>query len=344
MHSLNDHLRPGDAVRIRDERWRVTRRVAYDDVTLIEVLGADQGNRGTHAGFLLPFEPLERLVVSETPQVVRPARWRRIARAALADATPSPLALRAAARARLAIVPFQLEPALAVTSARGCRLLIADEVGLGKTIQAGLIVAEVFTRETDARALVVCPAGLRAQWQGELEGRFGLPAVVLDAAASARVGTGHGPGGNPWLSLRLVVTSIDYVKRPEVIRGFEALVWDVVVFDEAHSLAGASDRAAAAAALGTRARRVVMLTATPHSGDDEAFRRLCGVGRLDERSAVDRVPPQPRRRRHCHLAAHRDAEGEALASRRRDASRLAVVRASRLESLAGGRSGCDGSR
>jgi superfamily II DNA or RNA helicase len=229
---------------------------------------------------LLPFETLEPVTVSDVPQVVRPTRWRRIVRTVLADATPTPHALRAAARARLTIVPFQLEPALAVTEARGCRLLIADEVGLGKTIQAGLIVAEVFAREADARALVVCPAGLREQWQMELAARFDLHAIVLDAAAIARVGTEHGPGVNPWVSVRLVVTSIDYLKRPEVIRAIEPIVWDIVIFDEAHALAGSSDRATAAAALARRARRVVMLTATPHSGDDDAFRRLCAIGRL----------------------------------------------------------------
>ena len=264
MPSGDSQLRPGDPVRIRGERWRVTRRVPYGDVTLIEVSGTDRSNRGTAAGFLLPFETLEPVTVSDVPLVVRPARWRRIVRTVLADATPTPHALRAAARARLTIVPFQLEPALAFTEARGCRLLIADDVGLGKTIQAGLVVAEVFARETDARALVVCPAGLREQWQMELAERFDLHAIVLDAAAIARVGAEHGPGVNPWVSVRLVVTSIDYLKRPEVIRAIEPLVWDIVIFDEAHTLA-----------VHLTARRrprhlpgghgVVMLTATPHS-------------------------------------------------------------------------------
>lgn len=268
-------------MRIRGERWRVTRRLPYDDVTVIEVAGADEANRGTKTGFLLPFEPIERLALSATPQVVHPSRWRRIARAALADATPSPSALRTAARADVTIIPFQLEPALAVSSGRGCRVLIADEVGLGKTVQAGLIVAEVCAREPDARTLVVCPAGLREQWQDELQSRFDLPAVVLDAAGIARMAAGQDSALNPWASARVIVTSIDYVKRPEVMRGLEPLVWDVIVFDEAHALAGPSDRATAAALLGARARRVVLLTATPHSGDDDAFRRVCDIGRLE---------------------------------------------------------------
>ena len=90
----------------------------------------------------------------------------------LADAVPHWASLRAAARAQLTILPFQLEPALAVTRGDTCRVLIADEVGLGKTIQAGLVVAETIARTPDARVLIVSPAGLRDQWRGELQSRF----------------------------------------------------------------------------------------------------------------------------------------------------------------------------
>jgi hypothetical protein len=85
---------------------------------------------------------------------------------------------------------------------------------------------------------------------------------------------------NPWRLHPITVTSIDYVKRPEVMRALDAIVWDALVIDEAHALAGRSDRAAAAAALARRARTVVMLTATPHTGDDDAFDRLCRIGDL----------------------------------------------------------------
>ena len=81
----------------------------------------------------------------------------------------------------------------------------------------------------------------------------------------------------------VAIVSIDYIKRPEVLRSLETLVWDLVVFDEAHNLAGRSDRAAAAALLGSRGRTVVMLTATPHSGDPAQFDRLCAIGDFDNR-------------------------------------------------------------
>src|SRR5207302_10470790 len=153
---------------------------------------------------------------------------------------------------------------------------------LGKTIQAGLIVAETIARAPDARVLVISPAGLREQWRGELRSRFDVGAEVLDAEGLARAAAQLVPGVNPWSIQPVAITSIDYVKRPEVMRSLEALTWDVVVFDEAHALAGRSDRATAAAALARRARVVVMLTATPHSGDDEAFARLCALGDIDD--------------------------------------------------------------
>src|SRR5205085_11819626 len=138
-------------------------------------------------------------------------------------------------------------------------------------IQTALIVAELLERSVDARVLIICPAGLRQQWRAELDSRFRLTAEVMDAEGTARTASQLVPDINPWSVHPVSITSIDYVKRPEVIRSLEALTWDLVVFDEAHALAGRSDRAVAAAALARRARNVVMLTATPHSGDDEAY-------------------------------------------------------------------------
>lgn len=250
---------------------------------VLEAVGCGNVNRGERASFLLPCEPVDRLALSSVPRVVRPARWRRMARHALANAVPPAIALRAAARAHLTLIPFQLEPALAVARGDGCRLLIADTVGMGKTVQAGLIVAEALQRRPESRILVVAPAGLREQWREELQARFGLDAAVLDAAAVARAAAQLPSSINPWSVHPLAITSIDYVKRPEVIRSLEALIWDVVIFDEAHGLAGPSDRSTAAQSIGGRARTLVMLTATPHSGDDEAFLRLCEIGELTDR-------------------------------------------------------------
>jgi superfamily II DNA or RNA helicase len=271
-------LRPGDVVRIRAERWVVQQRAVLGDVSTLDVRGADGTNAGQRARFLLPFESIEPTAMPRQPKVVRPAEWRLIARNTLAAGTPSFDSLRVAANARFDVMPYQLEPALAVTGGHGCRLLIADDVGLGKTVQAGLIVAELLHRDPNAHALVICPASLRSQWQQELHDRFNLSALVLDSTGIARLAATHDESANPWSAAPLVIASIDFIKRPEVMRAVEGLVWDVLVFDEAHNLATRSDRAAAAAAIAWRARTVVMLTGTPHSGDEAAFARLCSIG------------------------------------------------------------------
>ncbi|MBM3820265.1 MAG: DEAD/DEAH box helicase [Acidimicrobiia bacterium] len=273
-------LQAGDRVRIRDEKWRVAGVAVYGAALVADVRGCDRSNRGAQARFLLPHEPVDCLTRSSKPRVVRPARWRHAARVALAGAAPSWTSIHAVARASLDVLPFQLEPVLALLRGEGCRCLIADAVGMGKTVQAGLLAAETLLRNADARVLIVTPAGLREQWRDELRDRFHLQAAILDAAGLARTRAGAAGGTNPWAIHRLAITSSDYVKRPEVIRCHEALLWDLIVFDEAHALSGRSDRAAAADALARRARTVVLLTATPHSGDEDAFRRMCGIGRL----------------------------------------------------------------
>ena len=273
-------LVPGDLVRIRDERWMVARHTPGASGAVLDVRGRDRTNFGAHASFLLPFELVEPLPSSEAPRHVRARRWRRLTRAMLAEATPSWEALRTPLHARISLLPFQLEPALAITRGIASRILIADDVGLGKTIQAGVVIGEVLERSRHGRVLVVAPASLREQWQAELLERFGVRAWLADSSSLARTAAWT-TALNPWSAHAVTITSIDYVKRPEVMRSLEALVWSAVVFDEAHALTGRSDRAVAAAALARRARTAVMLTATPHSGDDRAFDHLCGMGDLE---------------------------------------------------------------
>jgi len=281
------HPAPGDLVRIRDDRWRVVRCVpSPEGAATLEVTRLGTLHPGLRATFLLPFEPCERLPHDTRPRAVSLRRWRRVACRVLAGATPAWTSIRAAARARLDLIPFQLEPALALTRGRACRFLIADAVGLGKTVQAGLMIAETLERLPGSRALVVAPAGLRDQWLAELNERFGLSPKILDADRVSRAAADLPEGANPWTIDPLVITSIDFVKRADVIRSLETLLWDIVVFDEAHALAGRSDRAKAANAIAARARAVVLLTATPHSGDDDAFQRLCGIGELQDRSPL----------------------------------------------------------
>jgi superfamily II DNA or RNA helicase len=160
------------------------------------------------------------------------------------------------------------------------RLLLADEVGLGKTVQASLILAELRAREVGARCLVLAPAGLCGQWVGELGNRFGLEALHVDAPALRRLACLCPPDVTPWEHVPLAVASFDFVKQLEVLSAMATLRWDALVVDEAHMAALAPDRARAIGLLAARARRIILLTATPHAADTEGFRALCNVARL----------------------------------------------------------------
>ena len=169
-------LLPGESVRIRDERWVVTRQTPGVSASVLDVRGQNRSNRDESTSFLLPFEIVERLTSDRSPRRVRARRWRQHVRATLCDATPSWPSLRAPVRADISLMSFQLEPALAVTHGIASRILIADEVGLGKTVQAALIIAEILERVRHGRVLIVSPASLREQWQGELHHRFRIDA------------------------------------------------------------------------------------------------------------------------------------------------------------------------
>jgi superfamily II DNA or RNA helicase len=158
------------------------------------------------------------------------------------------------------------------------RVLVADEVGLGKTIQAGYIIAELANDNVEFRALVLVPAGLRDQWTSELESRFSLATIRADSPWLAAAVRTVPADINPWSLPGIYVASVDFVKRPEALHPLEALRWDLVVVDEAHTTAALSDRAVAVHAIARRARRVVLLTATPHTGDPGAFAALCATG------------------------------------------------------------------
>ena len=176
------------------------------------------------------------------------------------------------------LFPHQLEPALAVLRGLGSRALLADDVGLGKTLQAGLVIAELLARGSAERILILTPAGVREQWAAELAQRLGINAAIVDAAGVRKRVAALPVGFNPWRAAPIAIASVDYVKRRDVLPSVASCRWDVVVIDEAHNVAGDSDRFLAADALSSCAAYVLLLTATPHSGYRRAFTSLCGIG------------------------------------------------------------------
>jgi superfamily II DNA or RNA helicase len=269
----------GDLVVVRGARWRVADVRAYDGCALLTLHGVARPFDGRVRRVLSPFDRIEPVERSRRARFVDSRTWRRVCRSAIATAVP-PGSLAAAGTAAIDLLPYQLEPALAIVRGHGTRLLLADEVGLGKTIQAGLIANELIARGSAERVIVLAPAGLRDQWVEELAVRFRIEAVRVDAGALRRTASLLPIGVNPWLTAPVAIASIDYVKRPEVLPAVAAVPWDLVVVDEAHTAAAESDRRAAAHTLAARAPYVLLLTATPHSGDRELFESLCRVGAL----------------------------------------------------------------
>ncbi len=270
-------VRPGDLVLVRRARWRIVRVRAYDGCQVVTLHGLTPPHLGTQRRVLVPFDQLEPIDHGPHPRIVRAVTWRRACRALIAADAP-PASLRAALSARIDLLPHQIEPALAVLRGVATRLLLADEVGLGKTIQAGLIASELLARGAIERVLVLTPPGLREQWLQELRARFALDAAAADGHALRRIAATLPLGVNPWGTLSIAVTSIDYVKRPEVLPSVASRRWDLVIADEAHACAGDSERRAAVHALAARAAYVLLLSATPHSGDHAAFAALCEIG------------------------------------------------------------------
>ena len=178
----------------------------------------------------------------------------------------------------LALVPWQWAAATAVVQGVASTLLLADAVGLGKTIQAGIVVAALRARGNGDRVLILTPAGLRDQWRSELERLFRLSASSVDAAWLREARRTIPAGVNPWRLASTAIASLDFVKQPEVLAAATGTPWDVLIVDEAHNLEHQHRPPGRGCAVAACARTVVLVTATPHTGSDDEFAALCSVG------------------------------------------------------------------
>lgn len=272
-------------VQLRGGRWRIVELVNYDGCAVCTVTRAEGTNLHEQHSVLLPFDRPRPVVRIERPRRVSRARG-VLALRALAAEQHAYGSLRGVGTAKIDVLPYQLEPGLAL--ARGAtRVLIADDVGLGKTIQAAVVLADLFARAMDSRALVLTPASLCSQWHQELSVRFGLTAVVVDALALRTFVDIGANDDSPWNCIPFAISSVDFIKQIDVLQGMaDARRWDLLVVDEAHLCAVARERAAAVASLARRSRQVVLLTATPHCGIDGAFESLCRIGALEPNDPV----------------------------------------------------------
>lgn len=177
---------------------------------------------------------------------------------------------------------YQLVPLLMALRLQVPRLLIADDVGIGKTIEAGLILRELIDRGEVDRCAVLCPPHLVEQWVNELQARFGIEAVAVTSGSAARLERSLPVSQSLFDAYPFTVVSLDYIKAEKRREGFAKACPDFVIVDEAHACVGTGvgrqQRFGLLTSLSADVnRRMVLLTATPHSGDEEAFARLLSL-------------------------------------------------------------------
>ena len=201
---------PGAIIWIRNQRWRIDR--ARQDRHIIRL---DVSNRQRRLTLLAPFDrPVATTGITRARRMRRQCAIARIA--GLLSRSSSALSLHAARDARVDVLAYQLEPALAVVSGAR-RLLLADEVGLGKTVQAGLVIAELTRRNPPACVLVIAPPSLRRQWACELRERFDLEVAAADRPGLELSAFRGRRGTDAWTGSHIWIASADYLKQPYVL-------------------------------------------------------------------------------------------------------------------------------
>jgi superfamily II DNA or RNA helicase len=278
MVIATDAWRTGDRLLVRAERWTLIERTSFDDCEALRLQASRAAAEQIERTFLTPFDRPQPIHRAPSIAVLRPLRWLNAVRDLASHVRPIG-GLQAAIASAVDLLPYQLEPALAMLRDGAVRMMIADAVGLGKTIQAGLILAEL-AQNDGFRGLVVAPAGLREQWSRELRDKFAIDASSADAEWLARVSRDLPADVNPWTLPGLYLASFDFIKRPEVLDPLEQVHWDIVIVDEAHGASLGTARRAAVHAVASRSKRVLLLTATPHAGDIQQFAALCRIGEV----------------------------------------------------------------
>ena len=283
---VNAELMPGAVVTCRDRHWVV---LPSDDPDLMR-LRPLSGNEEQSCGIFLPLN-LEKIESSEFPAPEAQNLNDLASARLLLDAAR--LTLRSGAGpfrclGRLAVRPrpYQLVPLLMALRLDVIRLLVADDVGIGKTIEAGLIARELLDRGEIQRIAVLCPPHLCDQWQRELRLKFHIDAVVVRSGTISKLERDKPPGDTPVFGYyRHLIVSLDYAKSDLRRASFLSHCPDFVIVDEAHTCAQPGGQAVSQQqrhqllqAVAERPNQhLLLLTATPHSGIETSFLSLLGL-------------------------------------------------------------------
>ncbi|MEW5626565.1 DEAD/DEAH box helicase [Streptomyces hydrogenans] len=285
---------PGAQVRIRHEQWLVKSVSESRDGLMVEVSGVSSFVRGTDAVFYSGLDAIEVLDPRKTqlvPDETSKHAKARLHLEAVIRKTALPQTEHGIALADSFLMDrqqHQLRPAELALSMRNPqpRLLIADVVGLGKTLEIGITLSELIRRGRGERILVVTPAHVLEQFQRELWTRFSLPLVRLDSTGIQRIQQEIPAGRNPFAHFKRVIVSVDTLKSATYAHHLENITWDAVVIDESHNLVNKGTRNnRLARRLAEQTDALILASATPHNGDAESFAEL--IRMLDPAAIAD---------------------------------------------------------
>ncbi|AXG81284.1 DISARM system SNF2-like helicase DrmD [Streptomyces paludis] len=322
-----------ELVEVRGQSWVVARvepggppseaapvSAAAATATLVHLQSVADGRFGDTLSVIWEVEPGRRVLPAgslpdaSTGQYDTPSRLAAFLDAVRWSAVASADAktLQAPFRSGVAIEPYQLEPVSRAVGAPRVNLLLADDVGLGKTVEAGLVIQELLLRGRARRVMVVCPAGLTLKWRDEMAEKFGLDFTIVDSEHCARLRRTHGTAANPFRVHPLTIVSLPWLRgqkaqrllgeiipsgerTDEAVPGRDSEIkeadgprrfFDLLVLDEAHHVAPAAPKQVYAVDsqqtklirwLAPHFEHRLFLSATPHNGYPESYTALLEI-------------------------------------------------------------------
>ena len=309
---LVDLIAPGSQVEVRDEEWLVKSiQQTPADGLKVHCIGRSPFVRDTEATFFTKLDLITPLRAEETVLLADNSpgfRRSRLYLEAVILKTPVPATetgLAVSHHQLLDELQFQRRAAHKALTGLRPRLLIADAVGLGKTLEVGMILSELIRRGRGDRILVVTPRHILEQFQHELWTRFAIPLVRLDSEGIQKVRRKIPGNRNPFTYYQRVIISIDTLKNAGRYRHhLEGIHWDAVVIDECHNLVNRGTlNNQLAKVLAPRTEALLLTSATPHNGDPASFAELIRL--LDPTAIVDPSDIRSAEIEHLYVRRHK---------------------------------------
>jgi superfamily II DNA or RNA helicase len=280
--TINHRFQPGTLINCRKRLWRVDSQ----EENILSATAVDESAK--QIKIYLPVEDVKpgNLPAPTSDEVGTPQAQKLMLDAFRLSMVNSTTPLRSLQFSRAIPVPYQLVPVAMALEQERVRLLIADDVGLGKTIEAGLVIQELRARGKAKKLLVICPASLREQWREALEYFFHIKAYVYSRENRRRLERNLPAGTNLLEFHDAFVVSVDYAKAAEIKNLLLDTEWDIVVIDEAHQVGKPhqsqpnvkikKDRwqLAVDISISPKVKHLLLLTATPHNGYTDSFASL----------------------------------------------------------------------